>query len=1002
MKKNYLNCKAFALVMLISTGLALDAKAQGCYASSGCSDYSNFGYSSTSAADLEYDNYVSGFHSTIVRDLDGTLKIWGEKSKADGAGHWLVPTPINAGNYPGLTGVPLKVAIGSRGINQPQYLLLTDDNKLWAWGKEGILLDNALTSDSTFQELSVGLPAGVSAMNVKMLYGTNECVAITTCAGEVYILSTVPARRGNGGTGSGSSWSQVEKLSGGYLTSVVAVRGCANGLMALDTAGGLWTWGRFCWTGDGTTSSDRNKAVAMSTPNDTIGAIKMIGAAGAVGDFSYYVLYENGALYSMGANTFSQLGNWNTTAQSTWVVPTYDSLGTMPINDVKWISPNEHDYGFPNINILNEDKVIYNWGRESGGMLGRSASGINVNPGVPLTFEAGYSNADMMVVETGGHTTMTLKKCEDDFGYVGHRVHGSMGDNDSAQYYDVVYHFKTNAVQVCGAEAVDVVLNASVEGPQYIGNTVTLLGTPSGGSYSIAASSTATATLTDSILVFTGAGTLRVDYTAPSSTCSTVTVSKTFNVNTAAAIVTIPGSIWGDANGDALLDTDEAGVNTEMWVNLTDPNGIVIASVKVNPDGTYTFEVSTDDLSVAGNYSIVLTQTSRYSGDLLTAADTATDGYEYTGTNLGGIADVSNETGILNIGDLSTITTATTTAAANFGIQQPPTADVKEYSVSNEAFTNTPPAGFPDISSPGDVWQAIPMSSSALTGTTGGALSGSDPEDCPTASSCSDGATFNIETINSNTRLFYDFGGTTGVVEIDITGGPVEIENFDVTKMIIWGQNGSGAAGDEIGFTYSITDQAGASSDPVSYTIETATPLPVELLSFVAKLQNNNVLLNWATASEVNNKGFEIERSATGNNWSNIGFVGAVTADGNSNAIQNYSFRDSKPSNGMNYYRLKQLDINGKFNYSPVRSVTMQQQASIAIQPNPAKDHIIVKGLAGNETIKIYSMHGRLVKEIVAPGNTAIIVLDELNAGMYHVNVVSASGVVFVSKVIKL
>jgi hypothetical protein len=100
-----------SLLMLVILSISIGIQrshAQTCYTLQGCSDYSNFGYNSTTAATLEYDNYVSGFHSTAVRDIDGSFKVWGEQSKADGVNDWLMPTTVNAGNYPGLTGTPFK------------------------------------------------------------------------------------------------------------------------------------------------------------------------------------------------------------------------------------------------------------------------------------------------------------------------------------------------------------------------------------------------------------------------------------------------------------------------------------------------------------------------------------------------------------------------------------------------------------------------------------------------------------------------------------------------------------------------------------------------------------------------------------------------------------------------------------------------------------------------------------------------------------------------------
>lgn len=670
--------KPLLLTMIISLWSATYSYGQACYGAGGCQDFSNFGFNSSTAATLEYDNYVSAFHQTVVRDLDGSLKIWGERTKADGTTSWLVPTPLNPGNYPGLTGTPLKIAIGSFGVTQPQFLLLTSDNKLWAWGKEGYLINDALTSSTAFQQLSLGLPTGVNAADVKMLFGTHESVILTTCAGAVYVLSNFSAMRG--GTGNATTWTRVQKADGSFLSNIVAARGSAGSVIALDNNGALWTWGSSSWDGVNPGTS-RNRATPLAAPTGATGRIKMVGAtySGYNAMSSYYLLYEDGNLYALGSNDYGQLGNWNTTNQNTWVQPRYSSAAGPVMNDIKWISPNEHDRGYAAINVINNSKVIYNWGCESGNMIGRGSNNSSpsvVNPGVPTNFQSGYANTNIISVETGGHTTMVLRECSSTFGYVGHRTEGSMGDNSISDSYDPTFSFQTNAIQVCGGQTVDGSLTASVNGPYCIGNSVQLIGMPAGGTYSIdAANSTATATLSGTSLTFNSTGTLRVSYTVTSGTCGTqVTYVKVFAVENCGAKVTIPGTIWNDADGNAVINSGEAGISNGLWANLTDPNDNVIASVRVNTDGTYSFQVGTGSIAASGNYSVVLTNSARQVGDPLATADTPTSGYGYTGVNRGGTTGVdnTNRTGKLNIGSLSGLSGGTTTAPVNFGISNDP------------------------------------------------------------------------------------------------------------------------------------------------------------------------------------------------------------------------------------------------------------------------------------------------------------------------------------------
>ena len=101
--------------------------------------------------------------------------------------------------------------------------------------------------------------------------------------------------------------------------------------------------------------------------------------------------------------------------------------------------------------------------------------------------------------------------------------------------------------------------------------------------------------------------------------------------------------------------------------------------------------------------------------------------------------------------------------------------------------------------------------------------------------------------------------------------------------------------------------------------------VPVELISFSAESIEGKIILKWTTATEVNNLGFEIERCAENRNWRTIGFV---EGKGTTTEIQHYSFLDNlfEISPGKFYYRLKQIDYDGTFNYS--------KEVAIEIIPN--------------------------------------------------------------------
>lgn len=112
-------------------------------------------------------------------------------------------------------------------------------------------------------------------------------------------------------------------------------------------------------------------------------------------------------------------------------------------------------------------------------------------------------------------------------------------------------------------------------------------------------------------------------------------------------------------------------------------------------------------------------------------------------------------------------------------------------------------------------------------------------------------------------------------------------------------------------------------------------PLPIELVSFEGRLIGGKVRMSWRTAMEMNNKGFEVQRSRDGHDWESIGFVEGM---GQSNTVQQYLFIDENPLKGRGYYRLKQIDFDASFEYSLVITVQgLHLVDDVVIAPNPAK-----------------------------------------------------------------
>lgn len=162
--------------------------------------------------------------------------------------------------------------------------------------------------------------------------------------------------------------------------------------------------------------------------------------------------------------------------------------------------------------------------------------------------------------------------------------------------------------------------------------------------------------------------------------------------------------------------------------------------------------------------------------------------------------------------------------------------------------------------------------------------------------------------------------------------------------------------------------------------------LPVTLLNFSAQKQNNTALLQWQTSNEINNSYFDIERSPNSKIFSSIGTKQALHNDG----VNNYSFTDNTPLKGINYYRLKQVDKDGKFSYSGIASVEFLNDGAVfAIIPNPANNFIKVVLPSSNTVseIIIYDVNGKKIlhEQIAANITSKQININQLTAGVYNV-----------------
>ena len=174
-------------------------------------------------------------------------------------------------------------------------------------------------------------------------------------------------------------------------------------------------------------------------------------------------------------------------------------------------------------------------------------------------------------------------------------------------------------------------------------------------------------------------------------------------------------------------------------------------------------------------------------------------------------------------------------------------------------------------------------------------------------------------------------------------------------------------------------------------------PLPVSLLSFSGYKDGTRNQLRWVTASESNNRGFEVERSADGRTYQSIGFVNSLAVGGNSQSQLRYSFTDLTPGGNKQYYRLKQSDIDGRSTLSNILLIQGEKPTALEIAsvfPNPSNGQVTVLLNApsnDNVNIRLLDMMGRILEtrsvNVLAGSNSIPFDLSKRAKGQYFISV---------------
>lgn len=224
---------------------------------------------------------------------------------------------------------------------------------------------------------------------------------------------------------------------------------------------------------------------------------------------------------------------------------------------------------------------------------------------------------------------------------------------------------------------------------------------------------------------------------------------------------------------------------------------------------------------------------------------------------------------------------------------------------------------------------------------------------------------------------FWDWANTAGsddnvIVTVSVpdvsgfaTGPNLRLVGWNGTQWIALGA--SGAAAPTEGNALSGTIPAGVSITALAVgSVE--PPLPVTLVSFTGKAVEKTVALQWTTTEEINASHFEIQRSGDAKTFEPIG---KVDAKGDSKVLINYMFTDQAPLPGTNYYRLKQIDLDGAYAFSKTISVNSNSGLRISVYPNPVTDVLRIESSTPLQSLEVFHADGSKVSGIALPTDNA-------------------------------
>ncbi|RYY83008.1 MAG: T9SS type A sorting domain-containing protein, partial [Chitinophagaceae bacterium] len=222
-----------------------------------------------------------------------------------------------------------------------------------------------------------------------------------------------------------------------------------------------------------------------------------------------------------------------------------------------------------------------------------------------------------------------------------------------------------------------------------------------------------------------------------------------------------------------------------------------------------------------------------------------------------------------------------------------------------------------------------------------------------------------------------------------LDAGDVQIAQYTETSASAPARQVPHARGQE-DFVLVFDGQGGCYDLSIPLNCPAAIVLPVTLQSFNLQRNGSSIALRWSTLTEVNNRGFYVQRMQGNGRWENVTFVASQATGGNSTNVISYSFNDMNSYRGISQYRLYQVDIDGRGRYSDIRSTRGEGTISkLLVFPNPSMGvaNLQFANADGARDVQVADMSGRVVKQWRNTGSQSLQV-SGLTPGIYTVRVV--------------